>query len=281
MVQPTASDNCGGIVTVTNNANLPIVQQGLTVVTWIYTDENGNSSSQTQNVFIEDQTAPIADVASLSTVQSECEVSVLNAPTATDNCSGKIEGTHNANLPITQQGTTTVTWTYTDNAGNQSTQTQDIIILDETAPVADQGSLPNLSDACAIHTLVAPTATDNCSGIVAGTHDATLPITANGNTTITWTYMDAAGNTTIQTQTATINDNVDQHQPLPIWKKLEQNREITSLIDPSASDNCGGSVSISHNAVLPITQQGTTVVTWKYTDVNGNRNIPRSKRHYY
>ena len=38
-----------------------------------------------------------------------------------------------------------------------------------------------------------------------------------------------------------------------------------------ATDNCAASVTVTNNAVLPITGEGTTtVVTWTYNDGNGN-----------
>ena len=111
---------------------LPITQAGTTVVTWTYADAAGNESTQTQNVVIEDVSHPIPDQANLSDVEAECEVNELTPPTATDNCSGTISGTHDATLPLTNQGTTVVTWTYTDAAGNTSTQTQNVVINDLT-----------------------------------------------------------------------------------------------------------------------------------------------------
>jgi hypothetical protein len=35
---------------------------------------------------------------------------------------------------------------------------------------------------------------------------------------------------------------------------------------PTATDNCAGSVTVTHDATLPITTQGTAVVTWTYDD---------------
>ena len=72
------------MVTVTNDATLPITAQGTTVVTWTYTDAQGNSSTQTQDVVITDTTAPVADAATLADVIAECELTSLIAPTATD-----------------------------------------------------------------------------------------------------------------------------------------------------------------------------------------------------
>ena len=76
LIAPTATDACGGVVTVTNDATLPITAQGTTVVTWTYTDTQGNASTQTQDVVITDVTAPAADIATLADVTAECEVTV-------------------------------------------------------------------------------------------------------------------------------------------------------------------------------------------------------------
>ena len=150
LIAPTATDNCGGLVTVTNDATLPITAQGTTVVTWTYTDAQGNSSTQTQDVVITDTTAPVADIATLADVTAECEVIALTDPTATDNCGGLVTVTNDATLPITAQGTTVVTWTYTDAQGNSSTQTQDVVITDTTAPVADIATLADVTAECEV-----------------------------------------------------------------------------------------------------------------------------------
>ncbi|WP_452230195.1 HYR-like domain-containing protein, partial [Lacinutrix sp. MEBiC02404] len=91
----------------------------------------------TQNIVITDVTAPVADLATLANVTAQCEVTTLTPPTATDNCGGIVTVTNDASLPITTQGTTLVTWTYTDVNLNASTQTQNIVITDVTAPIAD------------------------------------------------------------------------------------------------------------------------------------------------
>ena len=264
---PTAYDECSGVVTGVPNVTFPITTQGTTVVTWTYTDGSGNSSSQNQNVIITDATAPVADAGSLSDVTGECSATPV-APTATDNCVGSVNGTPDVTFPITTQGTTVVTWTYTDAAGNTSSQTQNVILTDVTAPVADAGSLTDVTDECSA-TPVAPTATDNCIGSVIGTPDVTFPITTQGTTVVTWTYTDAAGNTSSQTQNVILTD---------VTAPVADAGSLTDVTDecsatpvaPTATDNCDGSVNGTPDVTFPITTQGTTVVTWTYTDGNGN-----------
>ena len=158
--------------------------------------------SQTITVSVGDALAPVADVASLADVAAQCEVTSLTAPTATDNCAGAITGTHNATLPISSN--TTITWTYDDGNGNSVTQNQEVVINDNTPPVPDANSLPQLSAICEITSLTAPTATDNCDGLLTATNDATLPITSNQ--IITWTWNDGNLNSVTQTQNVVITD---------------------------------------------------------------------------
>ena len=273
---PTATDNCAGALTGTHNATLPITAQGTTTVTWTYDDGNGNTSTQTQDVVIDDVTVPVADVTTLSDVTAECTVTSLTAPTATDNCAGALIGTHNATLPITTQGTTTVTWTYDDGNGNTVTQTQDVVIDDVTVPVADVTTLSDVTAECSVTSLTAPTATDNCAGALTGTHNATLPITAQGTTTVTWTYDDGNGNTSTQTQDVVIDDVTD-----PVFSGCPTNitqvtdaagcTSIVSWIAPTATDNCTASpvITTSH-APGSSFGLGTTTVAYTATDDAGN-----------
>lgn len=267
---PTAMDNCSSTITAVTSASFPITTPGLTVVVWSYDDGNGNVITQNQNVNIADVTMPIADLANLPDVTAECEVTGLTAPSATDNCVGLILGTTATTFPITTQGTTIVTWTYDDGNGNSTTQNQNVIISDVTVPIADLTTLSDVVSVCQVTTLTAPSASDNCSGTILGTTAASLPITVQGTTTIIWTYNDGNGNFATQSQNIVINDNIAPVVDAAVLADLNAECEVTSLTAPTATDNCAGSITGTHNATLPITLQGTTIITWTYNDENGN-----------
>ncbi len=262
LTAPTATDNCTGSITGTHNATLPISSN--TTIIWTYTDANGNSATQTQDVVINDNIAPVEDVATLTTITAQCEVTALTGPTATDNCDGPITGMHNATLPISSN--TTIIWTYTDANGNSATQTQEVVINDNIAPVEDVATLTTITALCEVTALTAPTATDNCDGSITGMHNATLPISSN--TTITWSYEDANGNITTQTQDVVINDNIAPVEDVATLTTITAQCEVTSLTAPTATDNCTGSIAGTHNATLPISSN--TTITWSYEDANGN-----------
>ncbi|WP_347839187.1 GEVED domain-containing protein [uncultured Draconibacterium sp.] len=134
LTAPTATDNCAGTVTGTTTTTLPITTQGTTVVTWTYDDGNGNTSTQTQNVVIDDVTDPTitcpADV-NESVDAGSCVATgvTLGSPVSSDNCGvGIINNNAPASYPL---GTTIVTWTVTDIAGNTATCNQNVTIVPE------------------------------------------------------------------------------------------------------------------------------------------------------
>ncbi|WP_197092851.1 HYR-like domain-containing protein, partial [Labilibaculum euxinus] len=232
-------------------------------VVWTYTDGSGNSTTQTQNVVINDTTDPVADAASLSDVTAQCEVTSLTAPTATDNCDGAITGTHSETFPIT--ASKTVVWTYTDGSGNSTTQTQNVVINDTTDPVADAASLSDVTAQCEVTSLTAPTATDNCDGAITGTHSETFPITASK--TVVWTYTDGSGNTSTQTQNVVINDTTDP--VIPILSDVIGECTATAIV-PTTTDNCAGVLTGTTSDPLTYNTQGTHVIVWTFDDGNGN-----------
>ncbi|MFT6502857.1 MAG: hypothetical protein ACJASQ_002988 [Crocinitomicaceae bacterium] len=200
-VAPVASDNCAGAITGTTTDALSYTVQGNYTINWTFDDGNGNSITVPQNVIVSDITNPANPV--LADLTGECSLTPT-APTTTDNCAGTLTGTTSTVFPITAQGTTIVTWTFDDGNGNTITEDQNVIISDVTAPTPDVASLSNVTSACEITTIPSPTASDNCSGTVTVTNDATFPISAQGTTVVTWTYDDGNGNTSTQTQNAII-----------------------------------------------------------------------------
>jgi len=136
----------------------------------------------------------------LADVVEECSMAMPTPPTATNDCGVTFNGTTVTVFPITAQGTTVITWNYDDGQGNTTSQTQNVILTDVTAPVADSASLPDLSDMCGVTSVTAPTATDNCAGQITGTTTTTFPVTTPGASVITWTFDDGQGNVSTQTQ---------------------------------------------------------------------------------
>src|SRR5207245_9727728 len=165
---PTATDNCGATITGTTSDLLTRTTQGTSVVPLPYTTRFRSESTQTQHIVVADHTAPVPDAASLADATGECSATIASAPTATDNCSETITGTTSDSLTRTTQGTSVVTWHFSDGNGNESTQTQNIVVSDHTAPVPNAASLADATGECSATIASAPTATDKCGGKDAG-----------------------------------------------------------------------------------------------------------------
>ena len=261
-----ASDNCDSDVTVTY-ADTEVAGVGNnSVITrvWTATDDNDNSSTYTQTITVVDTTAPVADVANLADVTAECSVDTLTAPTATDNCAGSITGTTTTVLPITAQGTTVVTWTFADANGNISTQTQNVVIDDVTAPTfTDTPS--DVTVECDASTEPSATGTaaasDNCDSDVTVTYADTEVAGVGNNSVITrvWTATDDNDNSSTYTQTITVVDTTAPVADVANLADVTAECSVDTLTAPTATDNCSGSITGTTTTVLPITAQGTTV----------------------
>ncbi|MBX7240096.1 MAG: T9SS type A sorting domain-containing protein [Bacteroidia bacterium] len=197
---PTTTDNCAGAITGTTTSPLTYNSQGTYSVVWTFNDGNGNSTTATQSVIVDDVTAPVTPTLAAANIQCG---GTITPPTTTDNCAGTVTGTTTAPLTYNSQGTYSVIWTFDDGNGNTSTATQSVIVNDVTAPVPNTGTLPTLNLPCG-GTLTPPTATDNCAGTITGT-TATLTYNLPGTYSVTWTYNDGNGNTSNQTQTVIVS----------------------------------------------------------------------------
>jgi len=126
------------------------------------------------------------------------EITLTNSYTGTASGSGT--------YPV---GTTVVTWTATDAAGNPSSCLQNITVTDIEAPSIDcppDISVFATSAAGAVVNYTAPVGTDNCSGVttamIAGlASGSTFPI---GTTIVTYEVTDGAGLTADCSFTVTV-----------------------------------------------------------------------------
>jgi hypothetical protein len=268
---PTATDNCAGTVTGTTADPTSFSTEGTYLIHWSYDDGNGNISSQDQTVIIDDVTAPIPDIATLPDAAGECSVSV-SAPTATDNCTGTVTASTTDPVYYSVQGTYVVTWKYDDGNGNVAVQTQTVIVHDASAPVPDLASLPVVTGDCSV-SVTAPTATDNCAGIVVATTSDPTSYSSQGTYLITWKYDDGHGNSAVQTQSVVVHDATP---PVASCKNFTLtltggSGSITAAdVNNGSYDNCGiASISVSPST-FTCANAGQNTVTLTVKDFAGN-----------
>ncbi|MFL5745296.1 MAG: PKD-like domain-containing protein, partial [Niastella sp.] len=257
---PTALDNCFGLITGTTTDALTYTTQGTHVIHWSFDDGHGNISQATQNVIVQDVTAPV--LPELADVTGEC-TATATAPTTTDNCSGTITGTTTDPLTYSTQGTHVIHWTFDDGNGNTSTANQNVVIHDVTPPVVP--TLADITDECTA-TATAPTTTDNCAGTITGTTTDPLTYSTQGTHVIHWTFDDGHGNTSTANQNVIIHDVTAPVAPTLADVTGECTATATA---PTTTDNCSG--TITGTTTDPVTYtSGTHVIHWTFNDGNGN-----------
>ena len=156
-----------------------------------------------------------------------------------------------------------------------------MVITDLTAPVPDLSPLVDVTAECEVTTLTAPAATDNCTGAVTGTHNATLPITTQGTTVVTWTYDDGNGNTSTQDQDVVITDVTPPTATAPAdVTTCDGTVAFIGLTD--VNDNCSTPVvsyelsgastgaGSGSDASAVLFNPGVTTVTYTLDDGHGN-----------
>ena len=232
------------------------------------TDGNGLTTVGTQTVTVTDTTAPVITAPADVSVEANAVSSTVAIGTAT--ASDLVDGAASVsnNAPATfLLGTTVVTYTATDAAGNAATATQSVTVVDTTAPVLIVPG--NVSvEANAVLSTVAigtATATDIFGATVGNNAPATFPL---GTTTVTYIAIDGNGLTTTGTQTVTVIDTTAPALTVPGNVSVEANG-VLSTVDigvATATDIFGATVANDAPATFPL---GTTTVTYTATDGNG------------
>jgi autotransporter-associated beta strand protein len=276
----SAVDAVGGPVQVTlsaqSGATFPV---GTTAVDASATDATGNTSTGTFNVIVRDTTAPA--ISALNDIAVEATgpggAAATFEATANDTVSGNLNVTFSkpsgSTFPV---GTTQVTATATDAAGNTATKTFNVTVRDTTAPVIAPVAdieLEATSPAGAAATFAA-TANDIVDGSVQVSSSAASGSTfALGTTAVTLTATDAAGNTATRSFNVTVRDTTKPALTPPANLTLEAAGAAGAVatFTATATDIVSGNVPVTYSvqpgSTFPL---GTTTVTATATDAAGN-----------
>jgi hypothetical protein len=300
LVGASAADNVDAEVSVTNDGP-SVFPLGVTTVTFTATDSAGNSASQTALVTVSDQAGPVitppSDVTIAATnadgtaVTDANIVSFLAGATAADNVDTDLTITNDA-PDVFPLGDTTVTFAATDAAGNQGTASSVVTISDLTPPVINaaatlvvlgtEDGVP-ASEQAIVDYLASVTATDNVDGALSGIQNDGPDFYPFGETTVTFTVSDAAGNqASAQTVVNISLDIVDPVLVVPDSISLtvdmpgdvvadSDDAIVAFLAGATATDNKDGDLttSIANDAPAEF-EVGDTLVTFSVSDAAGN-----------
>jgi gliding motility-associated-like protein len=289
--EPKATDACGSNnVTITKSPNLTKYPAGTTVVTYTATDAYGNTNTTSIKVVIVNSNPPSIsncpkDITATADLGKDSKVISWIPPTATAFCGNIVSLTPdkqpNTAFPI---GTTTVTYTATDNTNNTVTCTFTVKVIDTQAPTIDcppTGEInvdANPND-CG-KTIPLPDIKDNSGKtptIVSSTGIPANNFYPVGKTVVNFTVSDEAGNTAACSYTVTVKDVTK-----PTFTNVKDvtisagandcTAKLSPADSPTASDGCGNTtLDIKGNIDIDKLPMGTSTVILVATDPDGNK----------
>ncbi len=248
--------------------------------TWTAVDNCGNASVATQTLSVGDFEPPVfANVPADITVDCDNIPVASNAITASDNCTLEADVIFDVN-DVSGAGCNyqiVRTWTATDVCGNSADTFQLITVIDDTAP--EVNNVPaDITIFCGdtVPDVIYPAVTDACFTSVDTIYlEDIQDAGCDGGSEIerTWTFRDACGNETTVSQNITVRDTT-----APVFTTFPDDvtfdcSETVSITEPTASDACSSSVTITYsdtNGIPPCEESYTIIRTWIATDDCGN-----------
>ncbi len=273
IASPSATDNCSADVLITFSSE--VVNEACPLIierTWTAVDACGNTTSETQTITFDDQTAPV-----MSGVPENESVECDNIPapanvTATDNCDS---------APVIEFNEVTIgqgctyelvrTWTATDACGNASQQIQTIFVSDTENPLAANEPADVTIECGDALPEDEPTFSDNCdTDLIINFSEETIDAPCGEILVRQWMGIDDCGNTTIVNQLITITDTTAPTVTGPTDANIDCSEELPTE-EPQFSDICDDNLSISLDEDIQTNTCGYVLTrTYTASDECGN-----------
>ena len=187
---------------------------------------------------------------------------------ANDATDGSVEVTMTGSVDITVINSYTITYTATDAAGNKSSLTRVVKVIDDIAPTLNIiGANPVTLNAGDIYTDEGATANDNVEQVVTINTSGEVDTAAIGSYTINYTAQDAAGNKSSVDRTVNVADLTGPMITLNGAETIDHHlgKPYTDL-GAIAVDVVDGNVAVTIEGEVKINVLGEYVLTYSASD---------------
>ena len=282
--EPETLDNCSSVTVTCTPASGSVFPTGTTAVSCTATDASNNSATCSFNVIVnQSQVNCILTCGSditISTTGNGCSAVVnYSQPTTTGTC-GSVQCTPapGSSFPV---GETVVTCTGADNA----TCSFSVTVVETVPPTITACATNKILAADSECMAIMPdltgevAASDNCSSVTVFQTPPAEELIGVGDTLVTIRVIDNSGNEAICMSTVRVTETTPPVISCPANITTVDNAPDAcgAMLNPgtaTATDNCGVALIVGTrsdnaalNALYPV---GTTVITWKATDLSGN-----------
>ncbi len=251
---------------------------GTYTLTYSATDADGNTGSTTRTVIVWDKVAPVITILGSNPLSIQVQLAQYVDPgaTALDAVDGPVPVSISGSVDTHSIGTYTITYTATDNSGNQATATRTVNVTRPTTPpvITVLGSNPALVYKGTTYVDAGATAVDLLGNSVTVVTSGTVNTSAYGTYTLTYSAIDQWGNAAA-TKTRTVNV-----EGPPVITLLGANpytvvykNQYNMSIDPGATavDYLGNTLTVVYDPTTINTHTpGTQYEAYTATDQWGN-----------
>ncbi len=277
-----SSDNCEIESMSINTTTFNCTEIGEHIVTLTVTDVNGNSTSETAIVTVEDTMAPTIvtqDIIVQLDANGTANITAENIDNgSTDNCEIETLSIDTTNFDCNNVGENTITLTVTDINGNSASASAIVTVEDSIAPTVFAQDIIVQLDANGTASITAENidngSTDNCEIKTWSVDTNNFDCNNVGENTVTLTVKDVNGNSASKTAIVTVEDTLAPTivtQDITIQLDANGTASITAEnIDNGSTDNCEIETWSIDTTNFDCTNVGENTVTLTVTDVNGN-----------
>ena len=279
----SSADNCGSVAVNTSSLQFGCSNLGANTIQIVAKDASGNTRTRNVAVTVTDAIAPSLSVTATPVVlalNASGQATLTSAAlvnSVSDNCTSAPTVTLSKTaFTCADKGNNTVTVTATDAAGNITTKTATVVVLDLIAPVVTPTAAAatvtlNASGQGSVTLAQLGSATDNCSGVTLVASKLQFTCAEVGSQVVVLTATDASGNVTTAAKTVTVVDNT-----APVLGTTPSNVTVGNCASQvnysyTVTDNCGFTVKrtagLPSGSTFPL---GATVVTHEFKDGAGN-----------
>ncbi len=280
---PTIDPTCNGVFTSVSHQPGDTFPIGTTIVTYVVTDDNGNSNECSFNITVDYDADPTLvcppNIAVDADAGSCMATSVTWEPPTLDNDCDLISLTSNFqpgdDFPT---GTTTVTYAGTDPGGNIFICSFNITVTNTDVPIIlncpndiTLNAAPGTCEAAVIWT--PPMPDPNCNAIISSSSHEPGDLFPAGTTTVTYIIIDGSGNTNECSFDITVNFSVNPTLDCPA--DISVNAEVgecfasATWIPPTLSNDCELTTLTSNFDPGDNFPAGTTTVSYTGTTEGG------------
>jgi hypothetical protein len=270
----TALDNIDGDIKVSITGSVNTDELGQYTVTYSVIDKAGNSASASRIINVVDTIAPTIEIIGEHSVIVEYGSIYVDAGIATsDKADANVLVSVTNNVETRNLGEYIVSYIATDSAGNSSTATRTVSVIDAMAPmITINGEASIAIEFGSVYQDAGATALDAGIDTIKVTTEQNVDTTNLGEYSVTYNATDKVGNTAIATRIVNVVDTT-----LPIITLVDE-RDPTIYVDSyfedqgaTATDNVDGAIDVIIVSTVNTSVVNQYKIVYEATDTSGNK----------